>query len=169
MSVLNAPALFFIISVYTLHERSTYSELSDILELHYIELDKIQVDNKQLEEMSNIERLGAYLKCSGNPEAKAYVEELIKTGDEVIEMTYTVLQKVSEEDKIRELRIAREKWEMWVAMEKTTGDENGKAAGLEEGIAKRNRKIATNLKNAGIDIDIIATITGLTEEEIRQL
>lgn len=169
MSVLNVPARFFIISVYTLHERSTYSELSDILELHYIELDKIQVDNKQLEEMSNIERLGAYLKCSGNPDAKSYVEELIKTGDEVIEMTDTVLKKVSEEDKLRELRIAREKWEMWVAMEKTAGYENGKAAGLEEGIAKRNREIATNLKKAGIDIDIIAANTGLTEDEIRQL
>lgn len=97
------------------------------------------------------------------------MEELIKTGDEVIEMTDTVLKKVSEEDKLKELRIAREKWEMWVAMEKTAGYENGKAAGLEEGIAKRNREIAANFKNAGIDIDIIAANTGLTEDEIRQL
>lgn len=54
-------------------------------------------------------------------------------------------------------------------MEKTAGYENGKAAGLEEGIAKRNREIAANFKNAGIDIDIIAANTGLTEDEIRQL
>lgn len=59
-------------------------ELANILELHYIELDKIQYNGRQASELSELEKLGAYIKCSGDPEEKAYVEELVKKGDEVI-------------------------------------------------------------------------------------
>ncbi|MDO4485019.1 MAG: Rpn family recombination-promoting nuclease/putative transposase [Bacillota bacterium] len=160
-------------SVYTMRERSCLKELSDIIELHYIELDKIRCDGMQLSEMSDLEQLGAYMKCSGNPEEKAYVEELVKKGDEVIGMTDTVLKKISEEDKLRELRIAREKWEMWVMLERTAGYDNGKAdgkiEGMREGKIECAREIAANFKKAGLDIDIIAANTGLTKEEIEQL
>lgn len=88
-------------------------------------------------------------------------------------MTDTVLKKISEEDKLRELRIAREKWEMWVAMEKNAGYEKGKAAGkIEgkiEGAEDKALEIAANLKKAGIDIEIIAANTGLSKEEIEKL
>ena len=156
-------------SVYTMRERSSFKELSDIMELHYIELDKIRCDGMQLSEMSDLEKLGAYMKCSGNPDEKAYVEELVKKGEEVIGMTDTVLKKISEEDKLRELRIAREKWEMWVMLERTAGYDNGKADGKIEGKIEGAREIAANLIKAGIDIEVIAATTGLSKEEIEQL
>ena len=164
-------------SIYTLNEKQTKRELTNILELHYIELDKIRYNGRQTSELSELEKLGAYIKCSGNPGKKAYVEELVKMGDEVIGMTDTVLKKISEEDKLRELRIAREKWEMWVAMEKTAGYEKGKSEGEKfgrekgklEGADDKAREIATNFKRAGIDIEVISANTGLTKEEIELL
>ena len=164
-------------SVYTLHERSIYRELSDILELHYIELDKIQYEGIQAEEMSGLEQLCAYIKCTGNPEEKAYVEELVKKGREVIGMTDKVLKKVSEDEKLRELRLAREKMELWIAMERRAGYDNGRSEGYSEGYSEgefegadnKAREIAANFKKAGIDIEVIAANTGLTKEEIEQL
>ncbi|MDO4486002.1 MAG: Rpn family recombination-promoting nuclease/putative transposase [Bacillota bacterium] len=156
-------------SIFTLQEKQTKKELSNILELHYIELDKIRYNERPANELSELEKLGAYIKCSGNPEKKSYVEELVKKGDEVIEMTDTILKQISEEDKLRELRLAREKWEMWVAMEKAAGYETGKADGEIKGAESKAREIAMNLKKAGIDIEIIASNTGLTKDEIEQL
>lgn len=104
---------------------------------------------------------------------KAYVEELVKKGREVIEMTDKVLKKVSEDEKLRELRLAREKMELWIAMERRAGYDNGRSegeqCGIEKGKLEGAREIAANLKKAGIDIEIIAANTGLTKEEIEQL
>ncbi|MCI7145674.1 MAG: hypothetical protein MR991_04455 [Clostridiales bacterium] len=112
-----------------------------------------------------MEQLGAYLKCSGDLNARAYVEELITEGDGVINMTDKVLKEVSEEDRLRELRLAREKMEILMAMEKRSGYDEGVA----QGIAQEKRQIAANLKASGITPDIIADNTGLSEEEIAKL
>lgn len=164
-------------STYVMLETGMHRALTDKLELHYIELDKIQYDDRNPEELSSLEQLGAYLKCSGDPDAGDYVEELVTAGDEVIEMTDKVLKKISEEERMRELRLTREKMEMLMAMEKRSGYEEGKdegfneglSQGLSQGIARRNREIAANFKASGIPIDIIAANTGLSEEEIAKL
>lgn len=148
-------------SIYRMREETTGRKLSDVLELHYIELDKIRYENKHPEELSSLEQLGAYLKCSGDPNSAEYVEELVTIGDEVIEMTDKVLKTISEEERLRELRLAREKMELRITMEKRTKYEQG----LAQGIAQT----AANFKSAGIPIDIIAANTGLTEEEIAKL
>ena len=49
------------------------------------------------------------------------------------------------------------------------GLEQGEAIGLEKGAAQEKRKIAKNLKQAGISIDVIAENTGLSAEEIEAL
>lgn len=168
-------------SVYTMCERNTKQQLTDIMELHYIELDKIKYDCRQLNEMSGLEKLGVYIRCSGKPEEKEYVETLVREGGEVIQMTDRILRKVSEEEKLRELRIAREKMEMWIAMEKAAGYDAGKNDGYVEGKAEgfgegeesgkiqMAKEIATNLKKAGIDVSIIADNTGLPRAEIEKL
>ena len=53
------------------------------------------------------------------------------------------------------------------------GYEAGEAAGFKKGetsgAENKAREIAVNLKNAGLDIDIIAANTGLLKEEIEKL
>ena len=52
---------------------------------------------------------------------------------------------------------------------KAEGREEGKAEGISEGKNERNIEIAKNLLKNKIDISIIASSTGLTEEEINSL
>lgn len=49
------------------------------------------------------------------------------------------------------------------------GLEQGRNEGLAEGAEQEKRKIAKNLKQAGISIDVIAENTGLSAEEIEAL
>ena len=93
------------------------------------------------------------------------VLELVTTGDEVIGMIDKVLRKISEEDRLRELRLAREKMEILMGMEKRSGYDEGVA----QGIAQEKRQIAANFKASGIAADIIAANTGLSKEEIAKL
>jgi predicted transposase/invertase (TIGR01784 family) len=51
----------------------------------------------------------------------------------------------------------------------TTAVDNGIAKGRAEGRAERDIEIARNLKQAGLDIALIAKTTGLSEGEIDQL
>lgn len=45
----------------------------------------------------------------------------------------------------------------------------GKAAGLEKGVAQEKREIAKNFKQSGIPIEVIAKNTGLTAGEVEKL
>lgn len=49
------------------------------------------------------------------------------------------------------------------------GEARGKAEGRAEGEAKKSREIARDMRNAGIAISLIASITGLSENEITSL
>ena len=52
---------------------------------------------------------------------------------------------------------------------KDEGHAEGKTEGLAEGRAEGMRLMAANLKRQGIDIKVISTASGLSEEEINSL
>ena len=56
-----------------------------------------------------------------------------------------------------------------IAVAEARGIEIGEARGMEIGEAKKNRENARAMKNAGIEIAVIAQITGLDEAEIEAL
>ena len=49
------------------------------------------------------------------------------------------------------------------------GYESGYNSGISEGIRKNNKQIVKQMKKEKIDIKTISKITGLTEEEIKQI
>ena len=49
------------------------------------------------------------------------------------------------------------------------GKEQGKKQGIEIGSTKKQEEIARNLKKENVDIQFIARVTGLTEEEIEKI
>jgi len=49
------------------------------------------------------------------------------------------------------------------------GLKKGKEEGVKEGIEKRNKEIGLEMKKSGMDIKLIAQITGLSEEQIKDL
>jgi len=148
-------------SKYTLHECTTGKELSGLLELHYIELGKIDIQNSDACAMSPLEQFGAYIKYSGDKSKSDFLETLVQKGEKVISMTDTVLRKISEEERLQQLREDREIAEFFHLMDKTTAREQGQ---MESAL-----KIAKNFKNDGIPVAVIAKNTGLTEAEIEKL
>ena len=160
-------------SVYRLYERDTHRQLADILELHYIELGKIEWRNKSPDELDELEQFGAYLYCAGDSKYETYVEELVQTKHEgVISMTDKVLKEVSQDEKLRENRLAREKFLVDQGLKMTAARDAGLKEGLEEGLKKahcQQLETARKLKSRGFSIEDIIDITDLDPEEAESL
>lgn len=176
-------------SMFSLRESVAGCQLSDFLELHYLELDKLDFKSKELDDLNPLEQLGLYIRCSGDDRESEFVEILVQKGEKVISMTDTVLRKISEEERLQALRESRETAQLFNRMEKAyarekglregreEGFRQGREQGLEQGIAQgiEQRRlsekivIAKNLKNANTPLDIIVTSTGLSAEGVERL
>lgn len=120
-------------TVFRYKERDLNVELTDISEIHFLELDKINVE-KPLEEMTSLERFGAYMRYAASPDRKDYIQKLLEYGEEVISMTDEMLKKVSENDQIKEWYRARELFLMDQRSRMWEAEHRGIERGLEEGI-----------------------------------
>ena len=168
-------------STYRLYEKNSHHLLTDMLELHYIELGKIDWKHKSPQELTELERFCAYLTCTGKPGCESYVEELTRSeGREkrgVISMTDQVLKKLSRDELLRQYREDRERFLIDQALQRGAAREEGRqeghAAGLKEGHAAGRRQqqleSARKLKNNGISLEIIIDATGLSKSEIEAL
>ena len=173
-------------NIFEVRDRKRGLLLCDRLELHFLELSKID-DQKPVHTLTEIERLGAYLKFANIENRQDYVKQILTMED--IDMTENAYRKVTEDEREYERREARFKYqlqrntELYVA--RNEGLEQGRTEGLEqgrnegeaiglkkgrsEGAAQEKREIAKNFKHAGIPIAVIAENTGLTAEEIEKL
>lgn len=139
------PSTIPIHSVFTLREDTIHSQLSDFLELHYIELGKIDLRKKSLAQLSAIEQLGAYIRCSGDDRETVFVETLVQKGEKVISMADAVLRKVSEEERLQILREDRETAQIFERMEKVQARDQGRKEGREEGLKQGMYTAIVNL------------------------
>lgn len=130
-------------SCFVMKSRETGYDLSELAQLHVLELGKYRWEEKEAEEMSPLEALSAYLSCTGDPEKEAYVEKLVGKGDEVIAMADEELKKVSEDDRLFAYRMSKEMYQMDQAIRMRTAKEEGLAEGLEKG---RTRGFAEGLE-----------------------
>lgn len=160
-------------STYELRNRETGALLTDRVELHYIELEKIPWDKKLVDDLTPLEQMGAYMMLTGEDEHVDFLETLVKKGKGVISMTDKVLKKVSEEERIQALRFSREMWELQEAMGRVEAHEEGriegKTEGLIEGDRKRQLESARIMKADNMPTDLIKKYTGLSENEIEKL
>ena len=165
-------------NIFEVRDRKRGLLLCDRLELHFLELCKID-DQKPVHALTEIERLGAYLKFANIENRQDYVKQILSSED--IAMTENAYRKVTEDELEYERREARFKYqlqrntELYVARNEglsegeAIGLKKGRSEGLVEGAAQKQREIAKNLKHAGIPIAVIAENTGLTAEEIEKL
>ena len=177
-------------NIFEVRDRKRGLLLCDRLELHFLELCKID-DQKPVHALTEIERLGAYLKFANIENRQDYVKQILTMED--IDMTENAYRKVTEDEREYERREARFKYqlqrnpELYVARNEgleqgrnegeaiglKKGRSEGEAIGLKkgrsEGAAQEKREIAKNFKHAGIPIAVIAENTGLTAEEIERL
>ncbi|MGN0711270.1 MAG: Rpn family recombination-promoting nuclease/putative transposase, partial [Anaerovoracaceae bacterium] len=122
-------------SVFRYMDIETKKELSDISEIHFFELGKINLE-KPVSEMTEAERFGAFLLNANQSGRENYVEEIKSFGDEVILMSDQILRKFTEEEILQELAEDREMFLFEREVEKL------RAEMREEEFAKKDAEFA---------------------------
>lgn len=149
-------------NVYKLKNIETEKEIINHLEIHFIELEKY--DNKL---STLMDRWVNFLKKADEYSKSKLPKELeevptIKKALEALETMY-----LTEEE--RELYEGRLKWIRDEQIAIASAEKRGREEGMKEGVEKRNIEIAKNMLESGMEIDLVAKITGVSIEEIKKI
>ncbi|MBK1809940.1 PD-(D/E)XK nuclease family transposase [Clostridium sp. YIM B02505] len=137
-------------TTYHLYEDDEKIILSDILEIHFVELPKFLDEQPKLNNSLN-----KWLAFLTKPEKE--VMEVVEMGEPAIKRAITVLDMLSRDPetvRLAELRM------------KKILDEKSMIEGAKD---ERNKEIAKNALRKGADISFVMDITGLSEDEVRKL
>ncbi len=146
---------------YRLKELETNEELSDVLEIHFIEIPKLH-ENSDEKDM-----LVAWTEFLKNPESEKVrdlemsIEEIKEAKDELV--------KLSNDDKQRALYEMRSKILKDKASALNKAKEEGIEEGIEKGIEKGREEAAIEAMKAGLDINVVAQISKLSLEKVKKI
>ena len=158
-------------NVYRLKEIETNEELTDIEEIHFIEIPKLKgVDLKEEKDM-----LKVWIEFLRDPESE--VIRSVEMNNEEIRRAKDKLYKLSQDEKERELYFIREKSikdeasALYNAEQKgiEKGIEQGMKEGLEQGEKKAKIDTIKKLNLMGLSIEQIAQGVSLTIDEVKQI
>lgn len=147
-------------SSYHITEDSTGYKLTDILEVHFMELPKIFDEEIIKDENEAIVQWMEFIdgKSKG-------VMEMLAQKNENIKKAYDLLQIISQDEKARMVYEARQA-ELRDQMTRIkTAEEKGKAEGANE----KALKIAENLLRMGLNVDQVVTAAEVTVEEVNNI
>ncbi|WP_288477461.1 Rpn family recombination-promoting nuclease/putative transposase [uncultured Clostridium sp.] len=149
-------------NVYRLKEIITNEELTNLQEIHFIELPKFtEIGNKEeIEDIEKIDSLERWLEFLIEPESNTVRQ--LELSDEAIKQAKTELYRLSMDSKEREMYYMREK----AIYDEISALENAEKKGLEKGIEQSKKEVAKSLLLENIEIEVISKSTGLTKEEI---
>ena len=145
---------------YRLKEKNTNEELTDVMELHFIEIPKL----RKLENSEDIsDMLEAWITFIESPTSEL-IDKLEMSSDEIKEAKEELL-RLSGNDKERE----RYEKRFESILEQNSLLANAERKGLERGIMEGKLEIAKNAIKNNLDDNTIKIITGLSLEEIKEL
>lgn len=157
---------------FLVQEKNYHFSLVDKLSLHFVELGKLD-DKKDPSELTSLERLCGYIKYAADEKREDYVNKLLDTGEEAVDMSEYVFKELTEDDYAREMLERQIKAEhdqaSWLKYAKKWGREEGLEEGLEEGYANAMADMAKKMKKAGKPVEEIMEFTGLDVETIEML
>ena len=148
-------------SVYRMKEIHTNEELSDIQEIHFIEIPKLE-DGSDEKDM-----LVAWIEFLKNPESEK-VRSLEMSVDEIREAKDELI-KMSNDDTQRELYEMRAKTLRDKISALNEAERKGIKKGREEGEKNKAVEIAKSLIDLGLDKEAISKSTGLDLCEVEKL
>ncbi len=153
---------------YRLKEIETNEELTDIEEIHFIEIPKLKKLNSEEEVVDMLE---AWVEFLRDPESEV-VRKLEMSNSEIREAK-DKLYKLSMDEKERELYFLREKSIKDEISALANAEEKGIQIGIEQGIQEgiQREKIETvlRLKSLGLNTEQIAKGTCITETEVEKI
>ncbi|WP_283685035.1 Rpn family recombination-promoting nuclease/putative transposase [Clostridium perfringens] len=168
-------------NTYRLKELTTNEELTDIEEIHFIELPKSKHVDK--DEVNNIDSLLKWIEFIKEPESETV--KILETTDEVLRNAKAQLYKISlDKDSIARYRefekrmydetsalnsAKREGLEKGVEIGRKEGLKEGLKEGEVRGELKAKYNLARNSLSKGLPISLISELTGLSEDEINKL
>ena len=139
---------------YRLKEIETNEELTNIQEIHFIEIPKLSEDSDEKD------MLVAWMEFLKNPESEKVrsleltISEIREAKDELIRISNDKEQRLLYEMRSKTLK------------DKNSALNEAERKGREKGLEKGIEKVAKNLLDMGIPINEIILATGLSENEI---
>ncbi|PWX18466.1 hypothetical protein CYK62_14595 [Clostridium perfringens] len=148
-------------NAYRLKEITSNEELTDLQEIHFIELPKFnEIGNKEyVENVEKMDALEKWLEFLVEPESNTVRQ--LELSNEEIKLAKSELYRLSIDSKEREQYNMREK----AIYDRISALENSRENGIKEGI----EKVVKESLSQGLEISLISKITGLSEEEIIKL
>ena len=150
-------------SIFDVREQKTGLLLCDRLAFHFLELGKVD-PQKPVEEMTQIEKLAVYLRYANDENYKDSVQEICESEEGII-MAENLYRHATKEER----EAAWAECRMMYQHDQASLRKEGHRQGLAEGAAQKQREIAKNLKDLGMDANEIIKATGLCAEEVAKL
>ena len=145
-------------------EDETKEKLTDVLEIHYLELPKLFESNVKKDENEDIIQWLMFLETK-NKEGF----EMLAEKNEKIKKAYSILEVISKDDIKRAAYEAREA-ELHDQMTRLKpAREEGIKEGIEKGIEKGKIEMTKNLLNMGLSSEQIAKAAGFSIDDIEKI
>jgi predicted transposase/invertase (TIGR01784 family) len=136
--------------------------LSEHLQIHFIELPKNQI--KSTDEVKNdLDRWCFYFENEGSVEEEK-MTVLLKE-NEAMGKAHKVYSEFTASDELMDMVEAREKWQRDVNSKLL----NAKEEGMQQGMQRKAREDAQKMLDRGFSVEDIMDITGLSEQEIKDI
>ena len=152
-------------NAYRLKEITSNEELTDLQEIHFIELPKFnEIGNKEyVENVEKMDALEKWLEFLVEPESN--IVRQLELSNEEIKLAKSELYRLSMDSKEREQYNMREK----AIYDRISALENAEAKGKREWKLERKLEIIRESLSKELEISLISKITGLSEEEILKI
>ncbi|MCX0401177.1 Rpn family recombination-promoting nuclease/putative transposase [Clostridium perfringens] len=152
-------------NTYRLKEITSNEELTDLQEIHFIELPKFnEIGNKEyVENVEKMDALEKWLEFLVEPESNTVRQ--LELSNEEIKLAKSELYRLSMDSKEREQYNMREK----AIYDRISALENAEAKGKREEKLESKLEIVRESLSQGLEISLISKITGLSEEEILKI
>ena len=152
-------------NAYRLKEITSNEELTDLQEIHFIELPKFnEIGNKEyVENVEEMDALEKWLEFLVEPESNTVRQ--LELSNEEIKLAKSELYRLSMDSKEREQYNMREK----AIYDRISALENAEIKGKIEGKIERKLELVKESLNQGLELSLISKITGLSEEEILKI
>ena len=159
-------------SAYSIQEQSTHKPLTDLLEIHFLNLSAVKgTEIRQTVSTKKQEKLLNWLRFieTDDKEERA----MLATTSPILQMLNEKIDVLSLNPEERKLYESRMKLKSDIAtiseVQYNAGIERGKSLGLAEGSRQAKLETARLMKQANCESTFIEKMTGLTAEEIARL
>ena len=148
-------------TTYAVREATSGHRLTDLLEIHFVELPKRQAEPPRRA------RLAQWLLFLTTRQEKEL--EVLRVADPIFKRAVETLEYLSQDPVAREAFLAREKGRQTYQADIAGSREEGREEGRQEGWQEAQKQMAAKLLAMGLSVDQVAHATGLSPAEVEAL